>query len=120
MVDGNGTLQNINPSDPDDLAGLDNINGQVSLVPNGGPAIVKNFAALLKGKFDPNGTNLITLQGCSIAQGPNNLAKALSNALPGVKVLGSPGTTYGIVGLPSLGFPLAPWGDNIYINGKVQ
>ncbi len=80
---------------------------------------------LLKGKFDPGGQKLLTLAGCDTAAGSNNITRAASTAVPGIRAMGSPGSTHPIPLTPSSGpFANGPyWSwhtDRIYVNGDLQ
>jgi RHS repeat-associated protein len=89
-----------------------------------------NIADLLKDKFDPNGSKLINLAGCHTGGSPGaagfagspNVAQQLSADLKNnIKVMGSSGPTNPGLPIPgTYGGAFSPFGDNIYINGKLQ
>jgi len=117
---GNSNNQNFHPEDNASSDGLTYDFKNVSVIDNNGTKLA-DLRTLLKGKFDPNGSKLLTLQGCDTAQGNDNIAKGANKVLPGINVMGSPGPTVGLPGIaPSIGFPIALFGDRIYANGVLQ
>jgi hypothetical protein len=77
--------------------------------------VVGSLHDLLDGKFYKNGSRLMTLLGCQVAAGDDTITGASSLALPGIRVMGSAGTTYSF---NYTMFTVAPGGDRIYLNGQ--
>jgi hypothetical protein len=78
-----------------------------------------NLADMLRDKFDPAGKKLVHLTGCDVARGERNLARSLSEELPGVYVKGNPWKTIGV----GKGFTTnlgGPFADKTYLGGVLQ
>jgi len=99
---------------------MKNAQGALTLLNPPGTGPDPSIANLLKNKMAPNGT--ITLKGCKtgVLSDPNNVARALSKALPGTPVTGQ---NQNVPYIPFTDVTVPIPGHNTtttYINGKAQ